>query len=321
MEIAGYSNISATANLISLPYKANNSRISWDKNEIFTHPNNSAFRTGYKAHRPSLPNNSGGIGKFMHLHYKKNPQFHKVYNLSHFELDSKANISEKKIYIATYINRYRVIGCVDSGSDLTIIHSSLYNKIRLGKTSLVTSDIPYITTFSDNNLKVEGKFPCKLRLSKFHLGINISIYVIPDIPNQTPFLLGNDLLREGLGQVSYIQSNTGPIPEITFKKPRPFECKVFYTAPRELYTCEATCSLAPNETQDVEFVLNPAAPVVRSDYILITATQLGTVSIIPSRSDLEFVNSKQAYTAYGRVINLSDQTIKTTIVGKYELII
>ncbi len=44
-----------------------------------------------------------------------------VYNVS---------CSDKKIYTVTYIGKYRIIGCMDSGSDLTIMHLSLFQKTK-----------------------------------------------------------------------------------------------------------------------------------------------------------------------------------------------
>jgi hypothetical protein len=37
--------------------------------------------------------------------------------------------TDRKIYIPTYINRFRMVGCVDSGSDLTILHYSYFKRI------------------------------------------------------------------------------------------------------------------------------------------------------------------------------------------------
>jgi len=36
--------------------------------------------------------------------------------------------TDNKIYIPIYLKSFRVIGCVDSGSDLTIIHLSVFMK-------------------------------------------------------------------------------------------------------------------------------------------------------------------------------------------------
>ncbi len=37
--------------------------------------------------------------------------------------------TDKKVFIRTYLNKYRVVGCVDSGSNLSIMHESLFSKI------------------------------------------------------------------------------------------------------------------------------------------------------------------------------------------------
>jgi len=286
MKLAGYSKISATASLISTPF----------------------------IKHPTLSKNTA-LRKFPgKITINNTERKHRIYNAS------EGNFTEKKIYIQVFLNRYRLVGCVDSGSDLTLMHLSLYEKIKFKSHPLEPSDIPYITSFSDNNIAVKGKIKCKLQLKWDHPGISVVIYVIRDIPNQTPFLLGNDLLRSGLGEISYSNSPLGPIPEVRFKTPIPFECIVFYTAPRELFLCKAECTLEPNETKDVEFLLQPAAPVIRTDHILITALQWDPINLLPSRSDLEFVPHENAYSAVGRIINLRNSRIRVTVVGKYELI-
>ena len=175
MKIAGYSKISATASLISVN----------KNNKYCTHANK---------------NMEGNKTR-----HKNNNLFNKtrIYNIN------DPDLTERKIYIQTFLNKYRLVGCVDSGSDLTLMHLSLYNKIKYESNSLEPSDIPHITSFSDNNIIVEGKLKCKLQLYREHQGIPVVIYVIPDIPNQTPFLLGNDLLRSGLGEISYSGSPFG----------------------------------------------------------------------------------------------------------------
>ncbi len=304
MEIAGYSNISATANLITTTKEGNintDNQVENAEDKLCKLPN-------------LLINSINRIGK--------NPEQQKlsVCNIVHNDPSIESPESEKKIYIPTYINNYRVVGCLDSGSDLTILHSSLYHRIKPKTHYLTESDIKYVTTFSNTDIAIEGKFPCKIGLSRAHLGIDVDVYVIPDIPNQTPLLLGNDMLRKGLGKIGYKESREGIYPEITFDYPLTHNCIVFYAAPRELYTCEATCTLGPHETQEIEFRLPPAAPVIRTDHILITATHWSTVSIVPSRSSLEYTPKIHAYTAIAQVVNLSNQTIQTNIRGKFELI-
>jgi hypothetical protein len=64
-----------------------------------------------------------------------------VYNVS---------CSDKKIYTVTYIKKYRVIGCMDSGSDLTIMHLSLFKRLNLN-IKLDRDNVPLITTFSNTH--------------------------------------------------------------------------------------------------------------------------------------------------------------------------
>ena len=58
---------------------------------------------------------------------------------------------------------------------------------------------------------------------------------------------------------------------LTHNYPETYNCKVFYEAPENLITCTAQCSLGPYETQNVEFYLTSASPVLRDDHILITS--------------------------------------------------
>jgi len=110
-----------------------------------------------------------------------------VYNVS---------CSDKKIYTVTYIGKYRIIGCMDSGSDLTIMHLSLFKRLNL-KIKLDKENVPLITTFSNTGLQVCGSFHCILKFGIKHTGIPCAIYVIPDVPEQTQFLLGANLLKDG----------------------------------------------------------------------------------------------------------------------------
>jgi len=152
MEMAGYGKISATANMVSI--------------------------SGAKINLLNPKQSKNTTNK---VKSSKESHAYGVYNVVvPADLEGDSNMSERKIFIPTYINKLRVVGCLDSGSDLTILHVSLYNKITPPKHCLEQSDITYITTFSDNNISVIGKFTCHLRLNLEHPGIQISIYVIPD---------------------------------------------------------------------------------------------------------------------------------------------
>jgi hypothetical protein len=182
------------------------------------------------------------------------------------------------------------------------------------------SDIPYIQSFSDHHVKIRGMFSPILRLSKSHSGLIVPMYVTDDIPNVPPLLLGNDMLKLGMVTISYTGSPSAPYPEVIFKNPSYHECIVYFESCKLLYTCEANCLLDPYEIKDVEFYLPKAAPVTRTDHILITSHEWDTISIIPSRSDLEYVDKLNKYVAIGRVANLSNKIVSCQLRGKYELI-
>jgi hypothetical protein len=109
-------------------------------------------------------------------HYTYRRKRFKIYNnIMHTQIESDTT-SEKKIYIPTYLNRFRIEGCIGSGSDLTLMHDSLFRQIKQKHQTLNTSEIPFITTFSDNNVRVKGKLPCNLLLNPNNPGIPIEIY-------------------------------------------------------------------------------------------------------------------------------------------------
>jgi len=175
------------------------------------------------------------------------------------ETDNSDN--SKKLYIPTYLNKFRIVGCVDSGSDITILLESYFKRIFKGRTDLFKSDISNITTFSDTVVPVIGKLNCLIQLSPSHPGINLPIYVIPDIPNVPVFLLGNDMLKAGLGMIAYSGDINDPSPEILFKYPVEHKCTVYNESPKDIYFCAATCTLDPYEVREIEFFLSKAAPV------------------------------------------------------------
>jgi hypothetical protein len=235
------------------------------------------------------------------------------------QLDENSE-SSKKIYIPTYLNKLRMVGCVDSGSDITILQYSYFKRIFNSTNDLNDSDVTHITTFSDSTVPVLGKIHTLIRLSKTHPGINLPIYIIKDIPNVPKFLLGNDMLKAGLGSLSYTGRPDCPEPRLIFNYPVYHRCEVFHESPKDIYICMATCFLDPYEVKEVEFFLPQAAPVIRTDHILITGQVWDTISVIPSRSDIELISGLNAYSATGCVVNLSNNVTKCYIVAKYELI-
>jgi len=227
---------------------------------------------------------------------------------------------ERKIYIPVYINRFRIVGCVDSGSDITILQLSRFKQLFGNRLAISKAKIPQITTFSNHNIPVLGAINYYVKLAPEHPGIKLNIYIIKDIANVPTFLLGNDSLKRGLGLLAYTGLINDPMPEVIFNYPERFICPVYYESPQLLYTCTAECFLEPFETQTVEFLLPSAAPVLRTDTILITSLYWDTVNIIPSKSDLEYNHSKKGYIALGCVVNLSNKRVQHQVRGRYELI-
>ena len=132
---------------------------------------------------------------------------------------------------------------------------------------LITSEIPFITTFSDTQIKILGKIHIFMKLSRRHPGILTTIYIVQDIPNVPVLLIGNDVFKSGLVSLSYTGNLEEPYPEIIFNNPERFVCSVFYDSAVDIYECELECDLGPQETQDVIVKLPRVAPLIRSGYI------------------------------------------------------
>ena len=227
----------------------------------------------------------------------------------------------RKIYIPTYLNKVRLVGCMDSGSDITILQQSMYDRIFHNRDRKLTkSDIPFLTTFSDTHVKIIGKLHTFMKLSVCHPGLLITVYIIQDIPNVPVFLIGNDVFKLGLVTLSYTGDLQDPYPEIIFNNPEKFICPVYYDSALDVYDCELECDIEPQETQDVIVKLPRIAPLIRTDHILITSINWSTIIITPSRSDIEFMNDKDYFIATAQATNLGKSRFTGTIKAKYELV-
>ena len=129
--MAGYSNLSATANFIEISKDVENDQScpSWDNKEFKNH--------------------SMGIESVDRIKDPTNSPKHQVCNITLSVTTLPIAESEKKVYIPTYVNNLRVVGCVDSGSDLTIMHFSLFNRLGIEKFKLQVSEIKQVTSFSE----------------------------------------------------------------------------------------------------------------------------------------------------------------------------
>ena len=79
-------------------------------------------------------------------------------------------------------------------------------------------------------------------------------------------------------------------------------------------------SLGPYERRAVSFNLNSAAPVLRTDKILVSPVYIGTVRIFPSKSELLYDDKLNAYTCTVLVANTCNKSVNMLVVGKYEIL-
>jgi len=127
--------------------------------------------------------------------------------------------SEKKVYVKTIINRFRVVGCFDSGSDLSIMHASLFRNIFGTIKNLDPSPVQDLRSFSNDSIRILGTKSVFMKFQPNHKGISATIYIIDDVPNQTPWLVGADILEKGLGQLSFVDLGRGSVPRLSFSRP------------------------------------------------------------------------------------------------------
>ena len=228
---------------------------------------------------------------------------------------------ERKVYIPIYIGKYRVIACTDTGSDVTLIQEGLYKKI-LGKHPYETpSNLGSLKSFSGTSITIRGRMDCEVKIQRHSQGFRITLYIVEDIPNVPTFLFGNDSLRTGKSILSYAGVTPDPLPELTFCNPVTVKATVYYVAPKDVWICKSQGSieLPPFGTDNIEMYLHPAAPLVYSDIILVTPLTCSTITIIPSRSNLQYNPELQCYSVSVCVTNFSNNTVKEFLTGKIEL--
>ena len=96
--------------------------------------------------------------------------------------------------------------------------------------------------------------------------------------------------------------------------------EVYYVSPRETFTCTSTVYFKPLQTKEVTFILNKAAPVIRTDEILISSQKWDKVQIFPSKSDLLFDPEVDSYLATGLATNLTNKPVHLALVAKFEVL-
>jgi hypothetical protein len=192
---------------------------------------------------------------------------------------------ERKSYCAIYINKYRTIACIDSGSDLTVMQYELFNSLFNRTSTRILQDctLKSITSFSANPITVHGQFTCYIGFSPGGPTVPITITVIMDIVGVPNFLFGNDSLRATWAIFAFAGDKDDPQPELVVRNPQEQKVEIFYVPPRDIYTCESFVVLKPFETATVNFMLNKAAPVLRNNEIIISSIDWNDVQIFPSK--------------------------------------
>jgi hypothetical protein len=223
----------------------------------------------------------------------------------------------RKIFLTTFINSFRVPALLDSGSD--VIQNSLLTRLFKGKSvNVFQSNEPGLTSFSTHTISIKGKILLNLSFNNSGSIFSNEFYVINDLTDIPTLLLGNDFLHKFKGAVSYFTHNN--VPKVTFRNPDLVHCDLAYENLHESRMCGATVNIKPQETLSVEMFLNPAADVLRNDYVLITSLSLDDVIIIPSRTVLSFCHTNIAFYGTACIKNISNQPYNGIIYGQWEII-
>jgi len=228
----------------------------------------------------------------------------------------------KKVYLPVYMNNCRLIGIIDSGADITLMQQSLFDKImpqNKGENRFLPSAINNIYSFSDHVIPVKGRVNWVVRLSPKHPGITLDIYIIPSNHNVPELLLGKDLLEAGLGTLGFRGEIQDPYPIVEFTYPTFFKCTTYHSSPADIYLCHGQYNLEPFQKDSIDIYLAPSAPIIREDWILITALKVQNVIIIPSRSDVRWDFSKKCFLATACVVNLTKKQQTGFIEGKIDV--
>ena len=103
-----------------------------------------------------------------------------------------------KSYFPVSVNNFQVITLLDSGSDISIMQKSIYEKVCKKRKVNKDSTVTRLTSFSNTEIKVLGEviFPIKFKL--FGKSNNLRLIVINDIDNTPNVLFGDDFLRQFL---------------------------------------------------------------------------------------------------------------------------
>jgi len=210
-----------------------------------------------------------------------------------------------------------MVAQLDNGSDLNIIHRSWRTKLRLPKGKIKPSDLPVVTSFSNNDIIICGKVELDVILKVGTPGVLLTFYIIPDIPGTPPLLLGENFLSKINANLLYNESQ----PSLFAGPPFDIEIEIIYQNPESLLICKSKkCFLEPYQVSNFKFFLTKGAPVLNGDIILVTSLTQGVYSIIPSRDTVQFNQCDTNYSVNVSVMNLSNKSLCQQFVGKIEVL-
>ena len=229
---------------------------------------------------------------------------------------------DKKTYIPIYINNFRTIACADSGSDLTLMQYSLFKKLFKNYKNLIQKNNNLkIKSYSDTDLKVIGQCPLNIKFTQTGDPVKIDLTIVQDINAAVPiFLFGNDSLRKTFATITYKKEVDNPSPEIIVQRPYQQKIRTYFESPRNLYTCVGEYHLGPFDTAHIIMDLDPSSPVIRTDYILISAINWTPVQIIDSKTNLDFDKEKDCFTGTALVTNLTGENVSGQLRGRFEIL-
>ena len=138
---------------------------------------------------------------------------------------------------------------------------SLYFNLRKSTNYLIDSihpsNVKNFTSFSGDNIPVQGEIFVNLKFSKQMPSTRFHNYIIKDIGLTPPLLLGDDLLKTFLSSVSFVEQCGTPIPLVHFKKPKLVKIDTFHEKLSLINIVSSKVSLGPYERRAVSFNLNP----------------------------------------------------------------
>jgi len=161
-----------------------------------------------------------------------------------------ATISDRKQFAPFYINRFRVIGLIDSGADMSCMQEGLLKKI-LPKNKWKFDQPRELISASGDTMTALGNLDVDLFLELHSQPIRTTVCIIPDIPNTPDFIVGMNTLSEGKAVIK--TSGKFGIPELFFESPKPRQHLVYHYSPAEQETCIGFYSLKPFEAASIEF--------------------------------------------------------------------